>query len=252
MNALVHEDLSALFAVPAEDWTTIDYRAGTALAVQWSIAHQQQFLYSEPPQTGPIRSFHVTAPFLVTPPAMPTLPPLAAAAQQWIGTTRPSIASAATEVATVSGLIVDLLSELKKDVDGGHSPTAEPFQKIQDFAADQAQRFSALIPPMLAFRDSNNETETWAANYTENGHGNIVVNLFRSNVSALSVWNAVSAVQGAWSALRDDLGSVGPGTFDPILWSLEIAAAITAWQQIGAEAAAFAGSTVRRNAEVSV
>lgn len=244
MNGLFHADLSALFAVPAADWATINYRAGAAVAVQWSIANHQQFLYSEPPQRGPIFSNHVMAPILVTPPDMPTLPPLAVAAHQWIGTTRPSLANSATEVAAVSGVIVALLSELKKDADSGASPTAEPFQQIHMFAATEAQRFSALISPMLAFRDSNAETETWAANYLGSGQERFIVDLFRADTSALSMWNAISAVHGAWSALRDDLASFNP-TSDPILWPLELAEAIVAWQQIGAEATAFAGSVVR-------
>jgi hypothetical protein len=247
MNAFVHEDLSALFAVPAVDWATITSRAGTAVGVQEAIANHQPFLYFKPPQRGPIYSGAVSRDDvfgrLVTPPQdMPTLPRLAEAGQQWLWTTRPSLKSTATDVAEVSGLIIDLLSELKRDVDGGGSPTAKPFQKMHEFAATQAQHFSALIPAMLWFRDANAETETWADQFVASGDAGLVIDLFRSGVSALPIWNAVSTVQGAWSALRDDLAAINPGAFDPTLYSLEIEEAIVAWTQIGAEATAFAGS----------
>jgi hypothetical protein len=220
MTTLVSPDLTTVFTVPEADWSAISKRVGV------SIALHQAF---EGPQM------------------MPSFPSLLAASRTWRATTFPSLVTQSGSLGGYADTAIGDFTSLQQNIDAlGPAATVVPeslkttvrdtLRRLHAATSTQADGFTALVPPIDAFRVASDAMDRDVAQTS------IAQTFPPTSAQTSTVADGIAHVEGRWTALRDDLAA-STGDIDvtmPFLAGLGIAAAIVSWQRIKSEAAEFA------------
>lgn len=219
MTALVHDDVSKLFTVPASDWTAIDKRVGMCIRFQSMLSG---------------------------PGMMPSFPALLAQSMVWRSSTFPSLVSQSGALGAYAASAIADFTPLQQRI-AALDPAAASvpndvaaavraaLQRLHDSTVTQTNSFSALVQPIDAFRIASDGMDADLA------HGSFAASFPAVTAHTAVISNAIAHVEGRWVALRDDLAGA-TGTIDitmPFLTSLGIAAAVASWTRIRDEAIAF-------------
>jgi hypothetical protein len=217
---LADSNAGSLFAISQADWTQISKRVGLTIVAAPIAPTIGQYL-----------------------PEFPTLVPLC---QAWASTAFPQIVTmsgqivtfaknAATELAAIQQTIAPLKDPLPADV---AAKIRQQFACLAGNASPVNNACAALSGQVAAFVTANQVIDQEIINAAGNlGPEWQPIEGPVNNVSA-----AAGLVLGAWSAIATDFNNVATGTIPlsiKLLLSLDIQSAISAWTQVGSEAAAF-------------
>lgn len=213
---LTNTSVAQLFTVPESDWTALNQRVGYAEMLR-SIADQVS------------RS-------------LPMFPQLLIACDLWKGTTFPGLMSHAVALSAYADHFTNEFAALQNALAalGQHADPLPPsvtaqaaaaLRDVQDASQTCGAEFAALSQQITDFASINSQIDAQLTRY------------WPPLGPVLGVTDAAAQkVRGVWLALTSDLDDALSGPLDitdEFLRGLEIAAAITAWGVIKAEASAF-------------
>jgi len=215
---------SSMYAIPAADWTAINQRVGSVLAI------------------APAKD--------VISQTLSQYPALLDSSQQWTQSTFQGLITHARELNGYAGSAMSNFSQLHAALEGvkqggGAVPpgvqqqTASVLQQLAQDTAPLAAASGALATSMRAFLTDNQVVDGEIARFQA------VLGSFWAPVGATiaALEQAAGRVTGGWSAITDDLNNVLAAPIDvtlPFLESLEIQAALASWQAVQAETGGFA------------
>jgi len=221
--SLTSNSLGSLFTIPANDWTAVNQRVGlTYLA-------------------------HDVAPTIAQ--YLPSYPALDAACATWRDATFGALV-------TESGALAQYALSAETSFTGIQAAIAKlpPNQKLSPATLDQARSaigtlaastatlsttFGGLRDDVLAFTSANAATDAQIDAYVRTLGPEWTA--LTAQTDALD--RAAGLVLGTWQAMTHDLAAIAGDQIQittQLLLSLEIASALLAWQNLQAEAAAFA------------
>jgi hypothetical protein len=235
---LVSDDVASLFAVPEGGWTAINKRVGLI----WRFGRGNVSLFTR---------------------YLPTFGALAAASEQWKGSTFPGLVKQSGDIAGYSASAITSFTVLQAAIAGldPHAPLPAAVQAQAQTTLDElatssdtvAKNAKSLGDEVATFTTQNQIVDAALPSVHPSGGSDPVSQLaaavVRNFISMVlpadtgEIDEAVGLVQGSWSAIVDDLANVTRGQIQittQFLLSLDIASALLSWQHIRTEAQAFA------------
>jgi hypothetical protein len=220
---LTNPDIGSLYTIPSEDWAAIRERV-------------ELCLFAENIQT-----------FIAQ--TLPDFPALVVVCKTWQSSTYPGLIEGATNLAQYSADAITSFTQLQdaiKDLKPNDplpppvkSMAEEAFGALDRTTAPLSSSFGTLSDQLIAFDTVNGVVDSQVGRYRAQ-LGDHWTSIAAENAA---VEKATGKVLGAWLAISNDLDLV---VRDPdmittqFLLDLQIASAIRTWQQIQAEATAFA------------
>ena len=170
---------------------------------------------------------------------------LLAVCQQWDATTFPGLVSHAAQVALFGSNVAKTLTQLSSDLSGlvpsDPVPASIQFIYTTQFAAfaDTGAALLALLVPLqtqtAAFVAQNQTTDAGLSELLPPDWSSV-----GGSIGTLET--ALGDVQGAWTGIVSDLGTLSNGTIvitTAALLAADVASAIAAWTALSIEASAF-------------
>jgi hypothetical protein len=227
MLNLANNATGNVYAIPLADWTAINIRVGTVLALTQLLGE------------GAVTSM------------LPHYPALLGSSQVWQQTTFVGLitqsqalnsyaAKAITNFGTLNTTVKEVMQHTSTVPDSLKQMTTDALHQLAKDTTPLAAAFNGLFTQMLTFLTNNQVVDVEAAKYKDQ-LGNFWAPVGDS-IKALE--DAAGLVTGNWKAITDDLNNVLASPIDvtmPFIESLNIDAALVSWQSVQAEAGAFAG-----------
>lgn len=220
---LANPSAGALFAVPQDNWTAISKRVGLTILAS-AIA--------------PIIGRTLTE-----------FPKLETACQAWRTTTFPGLTSLSASIGAFATTAASALTALQAPISRLAPDDPVPAATAALVKSTLGSLARAMAPLNSQCDELNSQVQAFA------GENQIVDAQVEAYIKALgpnwqslagdlpAVQSATGLVEGAWQAISNDFNAVADGSIaltTALLLSLDLQAAILAWQNLGPEATAFA------------